>query len=172
MVVGQGQLSLPTVGTVALRWTERGLSMLSWDELPVLADVKTYRRIPSLFAKPLRAYADGKGVDPAREVPVDLVGTEFQVRVWHALREVPLGAVRTYAGIASDIGQVRASRAVGLANGRNPVPIAVPCHRIVGSGHTLGGFSAGLDVKRRLLRLEGVRILDNDQLHPGQLTLF
>ena len=64
-----------------------------------------------------------------------------------------------------------ASRAVGAANGRNPVPIIVPCHRVVGCGHTLGGFSAGLDRKRALLRLEGVR-LDGDRLLPGQLTLF
>lgn len=170
-VVGQGALTLPKVGELWLRWTERGVRSLGWTRLPELPGVKTYRRLPSEIAKPLKAYAKGEGVDPARAIEADLVGTAFQKKVWATLRTIEHGHLRTYAGIAADIGKPRASRAVGAANGRNPVPIIVPCHRVVGCGHTLGGFSAGLDRKRALLRLEGVR-LDGDRLLPGQLTLF
>ena len=126
--------------------------------------------VPALYADPLRAYFSGEAIDPAT-LPVDLRGTPFQLKVWQALRRVPRGAVRTYAGIASDIGSPRAMRAVGAANGANPVAIVVPCHRVVEAGLKLGGYSAGLDRKRHLLALEGVRI-EGDQLRPGQLGLL
>lgn len=119
----------------------------------------------------------GKDVD-LRDVPVDVRGTDFQLAVWNALREVGRGQLRTYAGIASDIDRPRAMRAVGTANAKNPVPIVIPCHRIVergnqgaGSGFRIGGYSAGVKRKRVLLALEGVRF-EGDRLFPGQLPLF
>lgn len=87
-------------------------------------------------------------------VPLDLQGTEFQLRVWRALCGIEFGSTITYAEEAARLGQPRAFRAVGNANGRNPVPIIVPCHRVVASGGGLGGYSAGLDRKRILLQLE------------------
>ena len=83
-----------------------------------------------------------------------LEGTDFQRRVWDALRTIPHGETRSYGEIATQIGIPGASRAVGLANGRNPISIIVPCHRVVGSTGSLTGYGGGLDRKRKLLNLE------------------
>ena len=85
-----------------------------------------------------------------------LAGTPFQQKVWSALREIPYGETRTYAQIAHAVGSPKACRAVGGANHRNPLPIIVPCHRVIGADHSLTGFGLGLDVKEKLLILEGV----------------
>jgi methylated-DNA-[protein]-cysteine S-methyltransferase len=82
-------------------------------------------------------------------------GTEFQRRVWRALREIPYGKTVAYGELARRIGNPGASRAVGLANGANPLPIIVPCHRVIGADGTLTGFGGGLPIKRKLLALEG-----------------
>ncbi len=82
-------------------------------------------------------------------------GTEFQKSVWKALCEVPYGETRSYKDIAVSIGKPKASRAVGLANNRNPIAIIVPCHRVIGADGKLTGYASGLDVKEFLLRLEG-----------------
>lgn len=89
-------------------------------------------------------------------MPLDLRGTPFQLRVWTALQEVGYGELRTYGQVASGMGATKAVRAVGAANGANPVPIIVPCHRIIGSNGRLVGYGGGLDMKRRLLEVEGV----------------
>jgi O-6-methylguanine DNA methyltransferase len=81
-------------------------------------------------------------------------GTEFEKKVWRALREVPYGETRSYKWLAERVGQPGGSRAVGQALGKNPLPIVLPCHRIIESGGKLGGYSSGVDVKRRLLLLE------------------
>jgi len=88
------------------------------------------------------------------KVALDLRGTPFQCSVWRAVLEIPFGETRSYAETARTVGRPRAYRAVGAANGANPVPIIVPCHRVIGSGGKLGGFRGGLEVKRRLLALE------------------
>ena len=88
------------------------------------------------------------------DVEVDLIGTEFQRRVWAALRTIPYGQTRSYGQIAEQIGSPGASRAVGLANGRNPVAIVVPCHRVIGAAGAMTGYGGGLDRKRALLDLE------------------
>jgi methylated-DNA-[protein]-cysteine S-methyltransferase len=87
-------------------------------------------------------------------VPLDIAGTPFQRQVWEALRSIPYGETRSYAEIADQIGSPRAVRAVGAANGRNPVSIVAPCHRVIGSGGQLTGFAGGLEVKARLLAFE------------------
>ena len=89
-------------------------------------------------------------------VPLHPVGTPFQLSVWRALEEIPYGHTRTYRDIACLLGRPTATRAVGAANGQNPLPIFVPCHRVIGSNGSLTGFGGGLDVKLALLRLEGV----------------
>jgi O-6-methylguanine DNA methyltransferase len=88
-------------------------------------------------------------------LPLDLCGTEFQLRCWHALLEIRYGETRTYAQLARAVGSPSGFRAVGAANGANPVSIIVPCHRVIASDGTLGGYGGGLEVKERLLRLEG-----------------
>lgn len=172
-VLGQAVLELGPLGPVRIAWSERGLRQLRFDvdeQVESLADVRLYKRAPAVYGKALRAYAKGKAVS-LLDVPVDSVGTEFQKRVWAALRLIPRGKVRTYGGVAADIGKPRGSRAVGMANGRNPVPVVIPCHRVVGAGHALGGYSGGIERKRTLLTLEGV-VLDGEQVRPGQLVLL
>lgn len=88
---------------------------------------------------------------------LDLRGTDFQRRCWQALLAIPYSETRTYAQIARAVGQPRGFRAVGMANHDNPVAIVVPCHRVIASDGTLGGYGGGLPVKRRLLELEGVK---------------
>ncbi len=92
------------------------------------------------------------------EVPFELEGTHFQCEVWRALFEIPFGQVRTYGEVARALGRPGAARAVGAAAGRNPLPVIIPCHRLVGSGGSLTGFSAGVGVKRKLLELEGAAL--------------
>jgi methylated-DNA-[protein]-cysteine S-methyltransferase len=88
------------------------------------------------------------------DMPLHLHGTPFQQRVWEALQEIPYGETTTYGELAVEIGRPSASRAVGLANGRNPVSVIVPCHRVVGSTGSLTGYGGGLDRKRYLLDFE------------------
>lgn len=88
-------------------------------------------------------------------VPLSPAGTAFQQKVWQALREIPYGETASYGEIASRVGSPKACRAVGLANRRNPLPIFVPCHRVVGSDGSLTGYAGGLKVKQFLLDLEG-----------------
>ncbi|MEU6082781.1 methylated-DNA--[protein]-cysteine S-methyltransferase [Streptomyces sp. NPDC047108] len=88
------------------------------------------------------------------DLPLRLHGTPFQQRVWTALREIPYGGTVSYGELAARLGKPSASRAVGLANGKNPVSIIVPCHRVVGAGGSLTGYGGGLDRKRRLLDFE------------------
>ncbi|MDA0706830.1 MAG: methylated-DNA--[protein]-cysteine S-methyltransferase [Proteobacteria bacterium] len=88
------------------------------------------------------------------DLPLNLTGTDFQLRVLGELQRIPYGETRSYGDIASRIGRPKAVRAVGAANGRNPIPIIVPCHRVIGSNGNLTGFGGGLGAKRALLRLE------------------
>ena len=103
-------------------------------------------------ARQLSAYFAGRLID--FDLPVRLHGTPFQRRVWAALADIPYGETVSYGELAAQIGQPSAARAVGLANGRNPVAVIVPCHRVVGATGSLVGYGGGLDRKRYLLRLE------------------
>jgi methylated-DNA-[protein]-cysteine S-methyltransferase len=89
------------------------------------------------------------------DLPLAPVGTAFQQRVWAELRTIPYGATTTYGALASRLGDPRATRAVGLANGRNPIPIVIPCHRVIGADGSLTGYGGGIPRKRWLLALEG-----------------
>jgi len=88
-------------------------------------------------------------------VALDLRGTDFQMRCWNGLLKIPYGRTCSYADLAREVGSPRGFRAVGMANHDNPIPIIVPCHRVITSDHKLGGYGGGLDVKEKLLRLEG-----------------
>jgi methylated-DNA-[protein]-cysteine S-methyltransferase len=111
----------------------------------------------------LDAYFDGSLTE--FDVDLQLNGTDFQRRVWSALRTIPHGETRSYGEIAAQIGSAGASRAVGLANGRNPIGIIVPCHRVIGSTGSLTGYGGGIERKRALLTLENAR-------QPAQPALF
>lgn len=104
------------------------------------------RQLREYFAGERKAFA----------LPLAPAGTEFQKKVWAALRDIPWGETRSYGDIARAIGKPTACRAVGMANGRNPLPIFIPCHRVIGTNGSITGYSGGLEKKRFLLRLEGI----------------
>lgn len=110
---------------------------------------------PQGFASALRSYFDGRH-DALEDLPVEAGGTPFQRAVWTALRAIPVGSTRSYGALAAHIGRPRAVRAVGAANGLNPVAIVVPCHRVIGADGRLTGYAGGIDRKRWLLAHEGV----------------
>lgn len=104
----------------------------------------------------LEAYFAGERLE--FDLELEMLGTEFQQKVWAALLTIPYGETRTYGEIAQQIGSPGASRAVGLANGHNPVGIIVPCHRVIGANGSLTGYGGGLDRKRQLLDMERDRV--------------
>ncbi|MFB1082736.1 methylated-DNA--[protein]-cysteine S-methyltransferase [Jeotgalibacillus sp. JSM ZJ347] len=108
------------------------------------------------FVNEFEAYFTGE--KKAFDMPIDPKGTPFQQKVWEALLEIPYGETRTYADIAARVGRPKAFRAVGTAIGANPILVVVPCHRVIAKDGGLGGFSAGLDVKRALHQVEGIQL--------------
>ena len=157
-------VAVPTAhGTFEAALTERGLRCLTFPNQPGAAGrwlerhlsgvtVRTSDPRTAMLADELDAYF--RGDLTGFTVPLDLAGTPFQLDVWGQLRVIPYGEVRSYAQVARAIGRPAAVRAVGAANGANPVPIIVPCHRVIGSSGALTGFGGGLDWKRRLLAIE------------------
>jgi methylated-DNA-[protein]-cysteine S-methyltransferase len=149
------------VGRLTLIASGDGLAAILWENdrpgrvrLDVVAEEpdhpvlnETERQLADYFAGRRRAF----------DLRLDFFGTEFQKTVWAALLTIPFGQTRTYAEIARQIGAPTAVRAVGAANGRNPISIVAPCHRVLGSNGHLTGFAGGLDTKARLLELEGAR---------------
>ncbi len=101
------------------------------------------------------------------DLPLSPAGTEFQRQVWQALQDIPFGQTCSYGELAKGIDRPKAVRAVGAANGQNPIPVIIPCHRVIGSSGKLTGFGGGLDVKEYLLKLEGVEVPEQIGLWPG-----
>ena len=139
------------LGELLLAGDGQALTALHMDGLPAPG----WRRDPERFrevAEQLRAYFMGE----LREFDVPLAphGTPFQQRVWAALRDIPYGATVSYAELAAAVGRPGAARAVGAANGRNPIAVVIPCHRVIGASGTLTGYGGGLPRKRLLLDLE------------------
>lgn len=146
------------VGTLKLVASDAGLAAILWEndredrvklgamreqaDHPVLAEAT--RQLGEYFA----------GTRTSFELPLDFHGTDFQKSVWAALLTIPAGETRSYAEIAVQIGRPSACRAVGAANGRNPISIVAPCHRVIGSDGSLTGFAGGLEGKKFLLELE------------------
>jgi methylated-DNA-[protein]-cysteine S-methyltransferase len=122
---------------------------------------------PASLTHPLERYFDGE-FEALAEIPVQTEGTSFQRRVWSALRTIPPGRTSTYGAIAALLGSPKAMRAVGLANGANPVAIVVPCHRVIGASGALTGFGGGLERKRWLLQHEGAPIGPGPRRRPGR----
>jgi len=107
-------------------------------------------------AQQLTSYFEGKIKEFS--VPVRLIGTAYQVRVWKALQKIPFGITWSYQQLAGEAGNPRAMRAAGSANGRNPLPIIIPCHRVIRKNGDIGGYSSGLPIKRWLLQHEGISL--------------
>lgn len=145
------------IGAMLLAADEDGLRMISFAQ-----GSRTERHRPDWhedmapFAetiRQLRAYFQGKLKN--FDVPLSLEGSEFQLRVWQNLRAIPYGETISYGQLACRIGNPKAARAVGLANGSNPIPIIIPCHRVIGSNGSLVGYGGGLPIKKALLLIEG-----------------
>jgi len=153
-------------GTLILAGDENGLRHLNFisgrHPVAILGD---WRRDTAHFTTvktQLAAYFAGEG----KTFDVDLLpeGTPFQMKVWSALLEIPYGKVVSYEWVARRIGSPGALRAVGAANGRNPISIIIPCHRVIGKNGTLTGYGGGLDLKQRLIRLENPDVFSNGRL--------
>ena len=144
------------IGELLLAGDEDALAMVGFPDGKMRREPEPdwiYNEKP--FAEAIRQlteYFDGKR--QAFDLPLRLSGTEFQMLVLRELRRIPYGETTSYGAIAERIGRPTAVRAVGAANGRNPIPIIVPCHRVIGAGGDLTGFGGGLDTKEALLRLE------------------
>lgn len=115
-------------------------------------------KAPDSFKKELEGYFGGK-TSEFKQQTVFLEGTDFEKKVWLALKEIPYGETRTYKWLAEKIGNPKANRAVGQALGRNPIPIVLPCHRVIESDGSIGGYSSGVGIKRRLLDMEYYNII-------------
>jgi len=146
------------IGRLHIAASNRGLRFIDFDgrEFPpgnVRANWEKSEDATQPFVGQLHEYFAGR----RREFtfPLDLRGTLFQMRCWNELLRIPYGTTRSYAQVASSVECAKGFRAVGQANHRNPIPIVVPCHRVLASDGTLGGYGGGLEVKRRLLQLEG-----------------
>jgi methylated-DNA-[protein]-cysteine S-methyltransferase len=146
--VGRLKLVASETGLTAILWENDSPRRVRLEELvednnqPILVEAE--RQLKEYFAGKLNVFS----------VPLDMRGTAFQKDVWRALRAIPFGKTLSYGEIAKQLGRPSASRAVGAANGRNPISIVVPCHRVIGSTGKLTGFAGGLEVKAHLLRLE------------------
>ncbi len=115
-------------------------------------DLGTKTELTDKAFKQLLEYFDGKR--KLFDIPYKLIGTDFQKKVWSALCDIPYGEVRSYKDIATSVGNEKASRAIGMANNKNPITVIVPCHRVIGANGKLVGYAGGLDMKEYLLKLE------------------
>ncbi|WP_395746014.1 methylated-DNA--[protein]-cysteine S-methyltransferase [Prosthecobacter sp.] len=146
------------VGRLTLVANDRGLAAVLWeDDDPKrvrLGDLQENKTHPVLVEteRQLRDYFEGRL--EKFSLKLDFTGTEFQKQVWAALLTIPFGETRSYAQVAEQIGNPAAVRAVGAANGRNPISIIAPCHRVIGSNGKLTGFAGGMEAKAFLLKLE------------------
>src|SRR5687767_3321325 len=157
------------LGQMLVAATAKGICRLTFDE--DVAALK--RRFPNAEIKPadtaMASLISGvlQAIETpaaAQDLPIDVAGTAFQEAVWRELRKIPAGETRSYADIAAAIGDPKATRAVGTANGSNPVAVLVPCHRVIRSDGTLGGYAGGLDRKRKLLAAEGAKWEEQQKL--------
>jgi methylated-DNA-[protein]-cysteine S-methyltransferase len=147
--VGKLKLMASNEGLVAILWENDKPSRVRFPDPvedaghPLLK--KTEQQLEEYFAAKRKAFS----------IPLEMRGTKFQKDVWHALLAIPFGETRSYGELAKQLGNPNATRAVGAANGRNPLSIVVPCHRVIGASGKLTGFGGGLHVKAQLLGLEG-----------------
>jgi methylated-DNA-[protein]-cysteine S-methyltransferase len=146
--IGKLKLVASDKALVAILWEKDGprrvrlSEMVADDRHPVL--VETERQLDEYFSGKRKTFS----------IALDMRGTHFQKNVWESLLAIPFGETRSYAQLAKHLGNPRATRAVGAANGRNPISIIVPCHRVVGSSGKLTGFAGGLEAKAKLISLE------------------
>jgi methylated-DNA-[protein]-cysteine S-methyltransferase len=169
------QMKIDTpIGQLTLVASAKGLRRVYFEELTD-ADVEDLEALvydasyPTLesTARQIEEYFSGKR--RSFDIPLDLVGTDFQIETWHALAKIEYGKTASYGQQAILVGRPRAVRAVGGANRCNPVPIVLPCHRIIGANGKLTGFAGGLETKRWLLEHESARVDSKETMSESQL---
>lgn len=145
-----GNLKLETTGNAILRLSFNGKEFRD-------SNLANQPEIIRTAVQQLKEYFNGERKE--FDLPLALEGTDFQLRVWENLQKISYGATTTYSELSKMMGNVKAVRAIGRANGQNPIPIIIPCHRVVGAGGNLTGYSGGLEKKKYLLRHEGALLL-------------
>ena len=155
------------IGTILLVCDDESIRALDFEEFEARFRTLLRRHVgdaeivdgkaPRKFADAIRAYFDGD-IHAIDKMPTATAGTEFQRKVWTGLRKIPPGKTWSYGELAKHIGKPKAMRAVGMANGSNPIAIVVPCHRVIGADGSLTGYGGGMSRKRWLLRHEGVAV--------------
>ena len=151
------------VGTLTLISDGQSLTHIIFEKEPYYQSVKKEAQINNdlKIFKQTKNWLDkyfNKENPSISELPLDLQGTKFQIKVWNALKTISYGQTVTYGFVAQKINSKTSARAVGGAIGHNPIPIVIPCHRVVGANNNLTGFTGGIDVKIKLLKLEGLDI--------------
>jgi len=143
------------IGELTVLENDGRITDLHFGKVSILGMKEMKTELIEEVEKQINEYYQGKRQD--YDLPLRLEGTPFQKKVWEALREIPKGETRTYEDIAIAVGNPKASRAVGMANNRNRIPVIIPCHRVIGKNGKLVGYAGGLDVKARLLAMEKKR---------------
>ena len=160
--------SASPVGPLFFAASPKGLVRLEFEARvqnlnPKIVRLQESREVLAPYLYQLNEYFAGQRREFS--IPLDLRGTDFQLKCWRALLDIPYGETRSYRDLAKAIGHPKAFRAVGMSNNRNPIAIVVPCHRVIAADGSLCGYGGGLDIKRQLLELECARL-------PGSAGLF
>lgn len=143
------------LGTIGIRENNKSITDIYFSKVDTNDNVEETDLIKECF-KQLTEYFKGNRIE--FDLPLEAQGTEFQKKVWSELLKIPYGKTKSYKDIAIAIGNEKACRAVGMANNKNPIPIIIPCHRVIGSNGKLIGYAGGLNVKEKLLNVEKIDI--------------
>ena len=144
------------IGMLRLFANEKGITRIQF-AFDMKESIHSVEAKTPLLQEAVRQLTDYfTGIRKEFSLLLDLQGTDFQLRTWNELRSIPYGETRTYKQIAEAIDCPKGCRAVGLANNRNPIPIIIPCHRVIGANGDLTGYAGGLDIKKRLLAIESI----------------
>ena len=143
------------LGTIGIRENNKGITNIYFSKINTNDNVEETDLIKECYRQ-LEEYFTGNRMQ--FNIPLDFEGTEFQKKVWCQLLKIPYGETRSYKEVAIAIGNEKACRAIGMANNKNPIPIIIPCHRVIGSNGKLVGYAGGLNVKEKLLNIEKIDI--------------
>lgn len=143
------------LGIIGIRENSKSITDIYFSKVDTNDNIEETDLIKECF-KQLKEYFEGNRTK--FDLPLDPIGTEFQSKVWNELLKIPYGETKSYKDVAIAIGNEKACRAIGMANNKNPIPIIIPCHRVIGSNGKLVGYSGGLGVKEKLLNIENIDI--------------
>ena len=143
------------IGIIGIRENNKSITDIFFSKVDTNDNIEETDLIKECF-KQLKEYFEGNRMK--FDLPLDARGTEFQMKVWNELLNIPYGETKSYKDIAVAIGNEKACRAIGMANNKNPIPIIIPCHRVIGSNGKLVGYAGGVNVKEKLLNIEKIDV--------------